>query len=157
VQRVVFDAVVTDMVIDTSNGKPVAGSIERQVFRTAPVAGTDFSDLWYNPTEPGWGLSIAHEGDVMFLVWFVYDDEGNPEWFVAPDCGVKAAGNGCSGALYSVSGPAGPPAGVPFDPTSVKPTARGEVDLTFDGPDAAILRYTVDGNSAAKAVIRQLF
>ncbi len=137
------------------NGQAVSGSIERQIFRTGPVAGTNYTDLWYNPTEPGWGLGIAHEGDVMFLVWFVYDDAGDPEWLVAPSCIVKAGGDGCTGALYSASGPMGPAAGVPFDPSKVSVDTRGEVDLTFDGPDAAVIRYTVDGKSAAKAVIRQ--
>ena len=139
----------------TVNGQSVSGSIERQVFSTAPVAATNYTDLWYNPTQPGWGLGIAHEGGVMFLAWFVYDDAGDPEWLVAPDCVVNAAGDGCSGTLYSTSGPMGPAAGVPFDPSKVSVAARGEVDLSFDGPDAGILRYTVDGTSAAKSIIRE--
>ena len=46
---------------------------------------------------------------------------------------------------------------MPFDPSKVNVVVRGEVDLTFDGPDAAVIRYKVDGQSGAKAIIRQIF
>lgn len=141
----------------TVNGNTIEGSIQRQVFRNDPVSGTSFTDLWNNPTESGWGLGIAHQGDVMFLTWFVYDDAGNPEWLVASNCAVKSGGDGCTGTLYSTSGPRGPAAGVPFDPSKVNVVVRGEVDVTFDGPDAAVIRYKVDGQSGAKAIIRQIF
>lgn len=141
----------------TVNGRSVTGNIQRQVFRNEPVSGTSFTDLWNNPTESGWGLGIAHQGDVMFLTWFVYDEAGTPEWLVASNCAVKSGGDGCTGALYSTSGPRGPAAGVPFDPSKMNVVVRGEIDVTFDGPDAAVIRYKVDGQSGAKAIIRQIF
>ena len=30
----------------------------------------DYSDLWWNPNESGWGLNIAHQGDILFTSWF---------------------------------------------------------------------------------------
>ena len=49
----------------------------------AQSLGTVFSDLWWNPSESGWGVTIAHQQDVMFLTFFVYKDDRSPYWVTA--------------------------------------------------------------------------
>lgn len=138
-------------------GHLVGGAIQRQVFRTSPPAGTNYTDLWYNALEPGWGIGIVEQGDTMFLTWYIYDGAATPTWLFASNCAVKTDGNGCAGTLYRASGALGPMAGVAFDPSKVNVTAAGQVDVTFDGPNSGTIRYTVDGTSGTKVIVRQLF
>jgi hypothetical protein len=43
---------------------------------------TNFTGLWWNPEESGWGLGIDHQGDIVFGTLFTYDNAGNPTWYV---------------------------------------------------------------------------
>ena len=36
----------------------------------AQSLGTAFSDLWWNPAESGWGVTVDHQQDAMFLTFF---------------------------------------------------------------------------------------
>jgi hypothetical protein len=125
--------------------------ITRQpISSTAPVA-VDFTDLWFNPAEDGWGMAVAQQFDKMFLAWFVYDSAGKPTWYVGPDCTVT--GNSCAGSLYSTTGP-------PFGPTFVGPTPAtlvGTVKLDFTGPNDGAITFTVNGVSGVKPIQRQVF
>ena len=48
---------------------------------TAALA-TDKTDLYYIPSESGWGMSIANQGDTIFVTMYVYDSARQPTWFV---------------------------------------------------------------------------
>jgi hypothetical protein len=127
------------------------GITRQSISSTAPVA-VNFTDLWYNPAEDGWGMAVTQQYDKMFLAWFVYDDSGKPMWYVGPSCTVT--GNSCSGQLYSTTGP---PFGPTFNPASVLPAAVGTVKVDFTGPNDAIVTYTVNGVSGVKTIQRQTF
>jgi hypothetical protein len=130
-------------------------AIERQVFRSRSVAlAVDYTDLWWNPAESGWGLTVSHQADVMFLTWYVYDDTGRPFWYVASNCAVNAAGTGCTGTLFRTTGP---PLATGFDPSRVVVTEVGTASLVFSGPDNGVLSYSVDGVAGSKSITRQLF
>lgn len=132
--------------------------IQRQLFGGSAVSGaTDYTDLWFNPLEAGWGLGVTHRAGGMFLTWFVYDDAGAPTWLFASDCEVKSAGNGCTGSLYRAAGPVAADGGAAFDVSSVKVQAQGSVDLTFSDANTGILNYTVNGRSGTKTIVRQVF
>ena len=132
--------------------------LSRQVWRTGPFApATNYTDLWWNPSESGWGLGITQQFDVMFLTWFVYEDTGRPIWYVASDCRVKPSGNGCSGKLYQTRGPAGPVASDTFDPSRVTVSEVGEMDVTFTDSNHGVITYTVNRITGSKAITRQLF
>ena len=47
------------------------------------TSGIDHSDLWWNAAESGWGIHVTQQGDVLFAVLFVYDDQQRPRFFVA--------------------------------------------------------------------------
>lgn len=146
---------------DASNGSFTYGvggvsrtvPITRQLFGTP---GTDppvnYTDLWWNPQESGWGISITHRFDVMFLAWFVYDGAGKPTWYVASSCAVNASG--CTGRLFRT---VGPPFGASFDPKQVHGTDVGSMSVVFTDPNNGTLSYTVDGVSAMKPITRQTF
>lgn len=132
--------------------------IQRQVFQaSAAPPAIDYTDLWWNPNESGWGLGITQQSGVMFLAWFVYEDTGRPIWYVASNCAVKGGGNGCSGTLYRTSGPPGPIASSTFDASQVRVSAVGTIDVTFTDANNGVISYTVDNVPGSKAITRQLF
>src|SRR5258708_134514 len=129
-------------------------AIVRQIF---PVAATsppavDFTDLWWNKSESGWGMAVAHQFGNVFLAWYVYDGAGKPVWYVAPSCTVS--GSSCSGTLYRTTRPA---FGPPLDPARVQAFPVGSALVSFIDANNAVLSYTVDGVSATKTITRQVF
>ncbi|MFZ3322735.1 MAG: PPC domain-containing protein [Usitatibacter sp.] len=137
----------------TVGGQSRTVSIIRQVFQsgTTPPA-VDYTDLWWNPNESGWGMEITQQYGVMFLAWYVYDSGGNPVWYVAPDCIVQ--GSSCTGTVYSTLGP---PLGPTFNPSAVQALAVGTITATFTDANNGTLTYTIGGVQGSKAITRQLF
>ena len=50
---------------------------------SAITTSADYSDMWWNPNESGWGANMIQQEDVIFVTFFVYDSTGKPTWFVA--------------------------------------------------------------------------
>ncbi|HET9652567.1 MAG TPA: hypothetical protein VFP36_10265, partial [Usitatibacter sp.] len=131
--------------------------LKRQVFRgEGPTPAIDYTDLWWNPAESGWGVGITQQFGTMFLAWFAYDDSGAPTWYVASNCAVNAGGNGCSGELYRTSGPPDPIRN-PFDASRVNVSKVGSITVSFTDANSGTMSYTVDGRSGTKTITRQLF
>ncbi len=80
---------------------------------TAPLP--NYQGLWWNSpaeSESGWGLNVAHQGDVLFATWFTYDAAGDG-WWLAMTANRTAEGT-YSGTLIETAGPAF--SAIPFDP-----------------------------------------
>lgn len=119
--------------------------------------GAVASDLWWNPAESGWGLSITrHASGQLFAVWFSYDAQGDPTWRVMPG-GSWSDAQTFSATIYETRGPAffsGPP----FDPSRVTVTPAGEATLVLDDGSNALFRYRLaDGTAGQSRITRQLF
>src|SRR5262249_7388980 len=91
----------------TVGGQTRSVNITRQVFASGTTSGVDYTDLWWNPSESGWGMAITQQANVMFLAWYVYDSSAKPVWYVASNCAVTTSG--CSGAAYRTTAPAACP------------------------------------------------
>jgi alpha-tubulin suppressor-like RCC1 family protein len=117
---------------------------------TTPPA-VNYTDIWWNPNESGWGMAVAQQFATMFLAWYVYDGAGKPIWYVAT-CAMS--GTTCAGDLLRTTGPAFGPT---FDPSSVRVFTAGTLSVNFTDGNNATLDYTVDGTSASKTITRQLF
>jgi lysyl endopeptidase len=110
---------------------------------------TNYQDLWWNPSESGWGVAIAHAGDTLFTVLFSYGDDGSPLWLAGPAVARQADG-GYAGTLYRTKGPA-------FDAspwTAAAVESAGTIALRFADGDSATLSYTVDGRAVKKTITR---
>ena len=138
----------------TVNGQSRTVAIVRQPFPVAQTAtpAIDYTDLWWNPNESGWGMAMAQQFGNVFLAWYVYDGTGKAFWYVAPSCTMS--GSSCSGTLFRTTGPA---FGPPVDPTKVQAVAVGVAVVSFVDANNAVLSYTVDNVSATKVITRQLF
>ena len=146
---------------DANNGSMTytVGSVTRTVPITRQPVGVgtltpavDYSDLWWNPNESGWGIAMAQQNANIFLAWYVYDATGKPVWYVASNCSMN--GSSCSGTLYSTTGP---PLGPTFDSSQVKVATAGSVIVSFIDANNAVLSYTVGTVTATKTITRQLF
>ncbi|MCY7389604.1 MAG: hypothetical protein LH481_16365, partial [Burkholderiales bacterium] len=128
--------------------------IERQPFGNAPPNwGYDYSDLWWNPVESGWGLTLAQHGNNVFGVWFTYGLDGKPLWLHIPDVTFTAPGN-FNGGLYTVTGPYyGNPR---FDPAQVVVTPAGSATVSISGA-TGIFTPTFKGFTQVKAITPQPF
>ena len=127
---------------------------------TGTVSGAaplNFQALWYKApaeSESGWGVNIAHQGDIFFVTWFTYDTDGSQMWLVGPDV-RRTSGNNYTGALFRTTGPAF--SSVPFNPSQVGATAVGTATFSFTDANTGTFNYTVNGISQSKAIVRQIF
>ena len=72
---------------------------------SATTTTIDYGDLWYNApaeSQSGWGVNIAHQGNILFVSLFVYGSDGTPRWYVASDVVPTGAVNTFSGALFNI-------------------------------------------------------
>ncbi len=125
------------------------------VNRAVPYPLYDYSDLWWNEMEAGWGMSIHTKNDKLFAAWFVYDAVGKPNWYTF-QAGSWTAGNVYSGLVVKTTGPVhgGITTG---NGTTVLIAQAGTATLTFNSYDKATFAGTVDGLPFNKALTRQLF
>ncbi len=117
------------------------------------AAGTtysrDYTDLWFNAAEQGWGVNVIQQYDIIFATLFVYGADNSARWYVASD--LRGSGNTFSGTLYQTTGPnfSGPWSG------AANATPVGSMTLTFSSANAGTLSYVVNGASVTKQVTRQ--
>jgi hypothetical protein len=115
----------------------------------------DFTGLWWNPAESGWGLYIAQgPTNKIFAIWVVYDAVGNPTWYtLQPEPGSWGGTSIYHGTVVRTMGPYFRGT---FDPSLVMETIVGTGTLEFFGPDSAsgTFIYTIDGQQGIKHIER---
>lgn len=118
---------------------------------TVPAFATDYSDMWYIPAESGWGANFTQNANILFVTFFIYDQNGKPIWYVAI-LGQDANGN-FSGTLYSTVGTY---FGSPWNPAAYVPTSAGTASFSPVNSYQGTLSYTVNGvPTVNKSVMRQ--
>jgi len=160
-----FTSATTGTFSYVMDGNPGSKAIVMQAFGPLPTCvwgaqadltkATNYTDLWWasGGAEPGWGVNLAHQGDVIFATWFTY-----PYWMSAT--AVKVAPNTFSGTLYRTTGPS---CCSTFDPSAVEYFDAGNVTFTFADGNNATFFYDVNiygGSGAAsqvKLITRQVF
>jgi hypothetical protein len=109
------------------------------------VPATNYTDMWWNPAESGWGISFAqHASNQVFAVWYTYDPRettatgrAKPLWFVVPG-GTWTSPTRFTGAAYVTNG-------VPFNlaGSSTRITPVGTFTFEFSGTSAGTFTYNV--------------
>ena len=120
----------------------------------ASTVTTNFTDLWWNASESGWGLNIAQEADVMFVTFYIYGSNNQPTWYTAllnyqglqPDGSVLF-----NGTIYQSSGPY---FGGPFNPALVTTVPAGTAVFQASSVDHATLTYRVGSTVVVKDIDR---
>ena len=117
---------------------------------------SNFQDLWWNANESGWGVTITHQREVIFLTFFVYGPDGRARWYTGQASFVNNTSQGAaifSGQMIEATGPW---FAVAFNPSLVSARLVGTVTFTAF-LDSATLSYTIDGTTVNKTVTRQTF
>lgn len=116
------------------------------------AAPANYTALWWNASESGWGVNVDQQGDILFATLFTYDANGNPMWLVMSNGARQGSGDVFSGALYRTTGT---PFNQPFGSVSVAQV--GTMTLSFSGTASGTVSYTVNGIPVTKAVTKQVF
>jgi hypothetical protein len=113
------------------------------------AAATDYTDIWYNPAENGWGVNVVQSDVSLFLTFFIYGADGKPTWFTGQQVTQDASGN-FNGPLYATTGTYYM---LPWAGASV--VLVGTVSFQPLGPYTAKLIYTVTGIGTVTKVIQR--
>ena len=115
----------------------------------ATSANTNVSDIWWNPSESGWGLQLVDTGNFVFATAFVYGTDGKPTWFTGE---LESSGpTTFTGPLYLSTGPY---FGGPFNPPATGAPA-GTMTFVLTSVTTGQLHYSVNGVVVDKTVERQ--
>jgi hypothetical protein len=112
-----------------------------------------YTDLWYKPTEPGWGVNLVQADDFIFATFFIYGTDGKPTWYSA-----HLVWNGTDAYTGDAFANQGTFFGVPWNTANNVHVKAGTASFT---PSAAnsyqgTLTYSITGVGAAtKAIERQ--
>ncbi len=147
------------------NGTRITKPITRQVFalpvptcETAADPGIEnFTDLFWNPSQSGWGLFLTHQGNIVFTVWYTYLN-GKPVWYVASNVTKDPSRSGgrlnlYSGTLYRTSGT---PYSLPWNPSRMNTVSVGVVTLDFYD-DLPTFSWELAGASGQNSLRREAF
>jgi hypothetical protein len=110
------------------------------------VPAANYSDMWWNPGESGWGISIVQHAssNQVFAVWYTYDPReaatsgrSKPLWFVMPG-GTWTSPTHLTGTAYVTDG-------VPFNQSGSSPrnTAAGTFTFDFSSATTATFTYSI--------------
>ena len=108
----------------------------------ATSSNTDVSDIWYNPSESGWGMQMVNTGTFVFATLYVYGTDRKPTWFTGQLTRTGASQVTYSGPLYANTGPY---FGGPFNPNNVDGRQVGSMTFVLTAVSNGELSYTVDG------------
>ena len=139
----------------TFNINNIAGSkaITQQIFgNSANSPAFDYTDLWWNPNESGWGVSLTQQSNIIFAAWYTYDAAGKPIWYVATNC--PATATGCTAPVYQFTG------GAPLTSQwrGVNPANEvGQVTFAFSDPANGTMSYTINGVTSSRVITRQVY
>ena len=116
-----------------------------------PAAATDFTDMWWNSTESGWGVNFVQSNDFIFATFFVYDANQQPTWYTG-QMKYDSASNTYSGGLFSTTGSYFGGAWIPGQKSI---TQVGTVSFSPTSSVTGTLRYNVGATSVTKSIQRQ--
>ena len=109
----------------------------------------EYTDVYYNPDESGWGVFLVQSDTTQFLAFFIYGPDGQPTWYVAI---IANDGTGnYTGSLFATTGTY---FAAPWQGYAV--SAVGTASFRPIDSYHATLTYTVNGvGTVTKTVQRQ--
>ncbi|MCC6868384.1 MAG: hypothetical protein IT522_06130 [Burkholderiales bacterium] len=115
-----------------------------------PAAAVDYTDIWWNPNESGWGVNFIQASNFIFATFFIYGTDQQPTWVTAQL--TAGSNNVWTGPLYYTTGSF---YGAPWNPNQQTTTQVGTA--TFVPTDSATgqLTYVVGTTTVVKTITRQ--
>ena len=124
---------------------------------SAAVRGDGWrTDLWWVPSESGWGVNLIEQGEILFATIFTYDAQGRPRWYSASSLAFAGRGPAVdstgvySGAVYESTGPY---FGTSFNPAAVTRREVGTMSFDVYGNRTGLLDLSINGATLARKVL----
>ena len=116
-----------------------------------PAAAVDFTDIWWNPAESGWGVNFIQSNQFIFATMFLYGPTGNqPFWYTAQ---LTQQSNGTwTGPVYQTTGTY---FGNPWNTADSSATQVGTATFTPTSAITGTLAYNVNTVTVTKSIQRQ--
>lgn len=137
----------------------VGGLVQPAVFPPPAVPLENYSGIWWNASESGWGLSL-HQGRLDALVGsiYVFDEGRDPVWYTL-GAGRWETSTRWTGEVFHSQGPSW--SATSFDRTQVKHEGVGTVTIDFGmkpgTEDSAKLEFSLSGVQVHKTITRLRF
>ena len=104
------------------------------------AGASEFTDVYVDTNETGWGIFVVQSDTFEFLAFFVYGEDGKPTWY---SCQLSLDANGnYSGQLYASTGAY---YGGPWDPSAQHTVAVGTCRFAPTDIYNATLTYSLTG------------
>ena len=102
----------------------------------------DYTGLWYNSTQPGYGFNFAQSDDYIFGTFFIYAQNGAPSFYIA-----SLASDGHGSFTGELSGTVGTWFALPWIPSNFIETVVGTATFTPSTANAyeATITLAVNG------------
>jgi hypothetical protein len=124
------------------------------LFSPGIVLAADYTDIWWTPSESGWGVNVVQSETFMFVTFFIYGADHKPTWYTA-ELSLDNTG-AYSGPLYLT---AGTYYALPWnagDATSAQQVGSASFRPSTSNAYQATLTYVVNGvGTVIKSVERQ--
>ena len=117
----------------------------------ATNVSVDATDIWWPDNEPGWGIQLIQNANIIFATMFVYGTENEPFFFVASLTKVAGADT-WTGGLYQSAGTF---FAEPWNPADRSETLAGTMTFTLTGIGSGTLDYTIGPTTISKTIHRQ--
>jgi hypothetical protein len=119
---------------------------------TAPISGfTNYTAMWWDPTQSGWGLQINHVGSMAVATWYTYGSDRKPIWLQAV---TTREGDGVfRGKIYQGA------TGTPYhlingQPATTSTPEVGTATLSFANGGSGQFSYVIGSVSQTKTISR---
>ena len=113
------------------------------------AAATDYTDIWWNAAESGWGVNFIQSDQFIFATYFIYNAQKQPYWVTAQ---LIKQGNVFTGPVYATTGTFYGATWVPADMTA---TQVGTATFTPATSSTGSLVYSINGVTVTKSITRQ--
>lgn len=137
--------------VSVGHWTPGATSGDYQISTSFSSASTNFSDIWWNQTESGWGLALSHQDNVIAGALYTFAADGQPLFVILNGATVQPDGS-YLGNLNRSTGPAFN--AVPWLSSQVVNTVVGTMRLRFLGSQNLDIDYTLNGTNVTKSLTR---
>jgi hypothetical protein len=115
-----------------------------------PAAAVDYTDIWWNPSEGGWGVNLVQSNQFIFATFFIYGAGNQPFWYTAH---LTQQSNGTwTGPVYQTTGTN---FANPWNPANHTVAQVGTATFTPTSAITGTLAYNINTVSVTKSIQRQ--
>lgn len=120
---------------------------------TQPPSNTDFTGVYNNAAQSGWGLAVLRGASGTYVVnLYHYDQDNKSAWYLSTG---TLSGSNYSSPIIALTGPWF--GIVPFNPAGVVTRVAGTISLQFTSDTTANVSFTIDGHTVTTTVRKLAF